>query len=57
VLDANSPDYARMTQTLQRELSADVLAEYVARLEDDLGTSINASVLAQASGNSGPDTN
>ena len=57
VLDTNSPDYARMTQTLQRELSADVLAEYVARLEDDLGTSINASVLAQASGNSGPDTN
>jgi peptidyl-prolyl cis-trans isomerase D len=57
VLDANSPDYARMTQTLQRELSADVLAAYVARLEDDLGTSINASVLAQASGNSGPDTN
>jgi len=56
-LDANSPDRERMTQTVQRELSADLLAQYVARLEDDLGTSVNASVLAQATGNSAPDNN
>jgi peptidyl-prolyl cis-trans isomerase D len=56
-LDANSPDHERMTQTVQRELSADLLAQYVARLEDDLGTSVNASVLAQATGNSAPENN
>jgi peptidyl-prolyl cis-trans isomerase D len=56
-LDANLPDRERMTQTVQRELSADLLAQYVARLEDDLGTSVNASVLAQATGNNAPDNN
>jgi peptidyl-prolyl cis-trans isomerase D len=56
-LDANSPDHERMAQTLQRELSADLVGQYVARLEDDLGASVNASVLAQATGNSAPDTN
>jgi hypothetical protein len=29
----------------------------VARLEDDLGASVNAAVLAQATGNGPPDTN
>lgn len=56
-LDTNSPDHERMAQTVQRELSADLTAEYVTRLEDDLGVSVNASVLAQATGNSPPDTN
>jgi len=56
-LDANSPDHGRMTQTVQGELSADLIGQYVARLEDDLGTSVNASVLAQATGNSAPDSN
>jgi peptidyl-prolyl cis-trans isomerase D len=56
-LDANSRDYERMTQTVQGELSNDLIGQYVARLEDDLGTSVNASVLAQAAGNSAPDTN
>jgi peptidyl-prolyl cis-trans isomerase D len=56
-LDGNSPDHERMTQTVQRELSADLIGQYVARLEDDLGASVNASVLAQATGNSAPDTN
>jgi peptidyl-prolyl cis-trans isomerase D len=56
-LDANSPDYGRMTQSVQGELSADLVGQYVARLEDDLGTSVNASVLAQATGNSPPDSN
>jgi peptidyl-prolyl cis-trans isomerase D len=56
-LDANSPDHERMAQTVQRELSADLSAEYVANVEDDLGVSVNAAVLAQATGNSAPDTN
>jgi hypothetical protein len=46
-----------MTQTAQRELSADLLAQYVARLEDDLGISVNASALAQSTGNNAPDNN
>jgi peptidyl-prolyl cis-trans isomerase D len=56
-LDAKSPDQERMTQTVQRELSADLVGQYLARLEDDLGTSVNPSVLAQATGNSAPDNN
>jgi len=56
-LDANSPDHGRIAQTVQRELSADLVGQYVARLEDDLGASVNASMLAQATGNSAPDTN
>jgi peptidyl-prolyl cis-trans isomerase D len=56
-LDVNSPDHERMTQTVQRELSADLIGQYVARLEDDLGASVNAAVLAQATGNSAPDNN
>jgi peptidyl-prolyl cis-trans isomerase D len=56
-LDANSRDYERMAQTVQGELSNDLIGQYIARLEDDLGISVNASVLAQAAGNSAPDTN
>jgi peptidyl-prolyl cis-trans isomerase D len=56
-LDANSRDYERMTQTMQGELSNDLIGQYIARLEDDLGISVNASVLVQAAGNSAPDTN
>jgi peptidyl-prolyl cis-trans isomerase D len=52
-LDANSPDGQHVAQTVQRELSADLTGQYVARLEDDLGASVNAAVLAQATG-SGP---
>jgi peptidyl-prolyl cis-trans isomerase D len=56
-IDANSSDHERIAQTVQRQLSADLTDQYVARLEDDLGASVNASVLAQATGNSAPDTN
>jgi peptidyl-prolyl cis-trans isomerase D len=55
--DANSPDHERMAQSVQRELSADLIGQYVARLEDDLGATVNAAVLAQAAGNNAPDTN
>jgi peptidyl-prolyl cis-trans isomerase D len=56
-LEASSPDAKRNVQTLQRQLSDDVVGQYVAWLEDTLGTSINAAVLAQALGNNAPDTN
>ncbi len=56
-LDASSPDHQLMTQSVQRQLLADLIGQYVARLEDDLGASVNPSVLAQATGNSPPDTN
>jgi len=56
-LDASSPDAKRNVQTLQRQLADDVVGQYVGWLEDTLGTSINAAVLAQALGNNAPDTN
>jgi peptidyl-prolyl cis-trans isomerase D len=56
-LDANSPDHERMAQTVQGGLSGDLIGQYVARLEDDLGASVNAAVLTQATGNGPPDTN
>jgi hypothetical protein len=54
--DAKSPDNERMLQAVQQELAADLTGQYVSRLENDLGTSVNAAVLAQAIGNSTPDT-
>jgi peptidyl-prolyl cis-trans isomerase D len=56
-LDANSSDAKRNEQTVQRQLADDVVGQYVGWLEDTLGTSINAAVLAQALGNNAPDTN
>jgi peptidyl-prolyl cis-trans isomerase D len=54
-MDPNSTDSKQMAQAVQRELVADLTGQYVARLEDDLGASVNASVFAQATGNSTPD--
>jgi peptidyl-prolyl cis-trans isomerase D len=56
-LDPNSPDAKRLDQTLQRQISDDVFGQYMAWLENDLGTTVNADVLAQALGNGAPDTN
>jgi peptidyl-prolyl cis-trans isomerase D len=55
-LDAKSPANERMVQAVQQELAADLSGQYVAHLENDLGTSVNAALLAQAAGNSTPDT-
>jgi peptidyl-prolyl cis-trans isomerase D len=58
VPDANATDAKSMQQTVQRQLSDDVIGQYVAWLESDLGTTVNAEVLAQAMGqNNAPDTN
>ena len=56
-LDANSADSKRLEETVQRQESNDIFSEYVTWLQDDLGTSINQAALAQALGNSVPDTN
>jgi peptidyl-prolyl cis-trans isomerase D len=57
-LDPNSTEGKDLQQTVQRQLGDDVIGQYVARLENDLGTNVNAAVLAQAMGqNNAPDTN
>ncbi len=56
-LDANSAESKRLDETVQRQEINDVYGEYVAWLQDDLGTSVNQAALAQALGNSAPDTN
>jgi len=56
-LDTNSADIKRIDDTVKRQESDDIFGQYVGWLEDDLGTSINQAALAQALGNSAPDTN
>jgi peptidyl-prolyl cis-trans isomerase D len=53
-LDANSPDAKRIDEVVQRQETNDLLGQYVAWLENDLGTSINQTALTQALGNSAP---
>ena len=56
-LDPNAPDIKTLAQTVQRQLSDDIMGQYVAWLEDDLGTTVNTAAMAQALGNGTPDTN
>jgi peptidyl-prolyl cis-trans isomerase D len=56
-LDANVADGKGMQQTVQRQLSDDMIGQYVSWLENELGTTVNSGVLAQALGSNGPDTN
>ena len=56
-LDSKSSDGERVVQKVRRDLSDDLVGQYVAKLEDDLGASVNSAVLAQATGNGAPDTN
>ena len=51
-LDANSTDGKKLVQLLQTAIGDDIFGQYVAWLENYLGTTVNQSVLAQASGNS-----
>jgi peptidyl-prolyl cis-trans isomerase D len=55
--DSKSTDGERIAQKVQRDLSDDLIGQYMSKLEDDLGTSVNTAVMAQATGNSAPDTN
>jgi peptidyl-prolyl cis-trans isomerase D len=56
-LDANSADAKRIADVVVRQESDDIYGQYVAWLEDELGTSVNQAALAQALNNSAPDTN
>jgi peptidyl-prolyl cis-trans isomerase D len=56
-LDPNSADTGKIGQTVQQQLSDDVIGQYMVWLENDLGTTVNAAVLAQTTGNNAPDTN
>jgi peptidyl-prolyl cis-trans isomerase D len=55
-LDANLPEEKRLEETLQSQQNNDILGQYFARLQSDLGMSVNQAAMAQAIGNSTPDT-
>jgi peptidyl-prolyl cis-trans isomerase D len=56
-LDVNAPETKQLEQTVQQQISDELIGQYVAWLENDLGTTVNPSVMAQALGNSAPETN
>jgi peptidyl-prolyl cis-trans isomerase D len=49
-VDANSEELKRLKETLQRGLSDEQLAQYVAKIETEIGTSINQAAFAQVTG-------
>jgi len=57
-LDMTSDEAKRALETLNRSLSEDILAEYIARLESEIGVTINQSALNQVvSGGAGDEAN
>jgi peptidyl-prolyl cis-trans isomerase D len=48
--DLSAPELKQIKDNLERRLNDEQLAQYVAKLETDLGTSINESAVAQATG-------
>jgi peptidyl-prolyl cis-trans isomerase D len=56
-LDPNSAQEKNIADNVKRQQSDDLIGQYVAALESDLGLSVNQAALAQALGNSAPDTN
>jgi peptidyl-prolyl cis-trans isomerase D len=54
-LDPNSADGKKLDQLLQSAMTNDLFSQYVAWFEQELGTNVNQSALAQAAGNSSPD--
>jgi peptidyl-prolyl cis-trans isomerase D len=56
-LDANLPQEKQIEETLQSQQNNDVLGQYMASLQEALGLKVNQAALAQALGNSAPDTN
>jgi peptidyl-prolyl cis-trans isomerase D len=57
-LDMASEEVKRTVDTLNRGLSEDLLGEYIARLESEVGVSINQSALNQVvSGGAGDSAN
>jgi peptidyl-prolyl cis-trans isomerase D len=56
-LDKNTPNAKQLDEMVSRQVSDDVFGQYMAWLENDLVTTVNQAALAQALGNSAPDTN
>jgi peptidyl-prolyl cis-trans isomerase D len=56
-LNADSPEMKRIADLLKKQQSDEIVEQYMAWLQNDLGTSVNQAALAQALGNNGPDTN
>jgi len=56
-LDPNAADIKQIDQGMARQVSDDVFGQYMAWLENELGTSVNQQALAQALGNGSSDTN
>ena len=55
--DASSPNGQALDDMVSRQVSDDLFGQYVARLENDLGTTSIRPRSQQAVGNSAPDTN
>ncbi|HUI15775.1 MAG TPA: peptidyl-prolyl cis-trans isomerase [Xanthobacteraceae bacterium] len=55
--EANSADGKHIEDTLRNQFSDDLIGQYVGWLENDLGTKINPSVLAQVMGTGAPGVN
>jgi peptidyl-prolyl cis-trans isomerase D len=55
--DADSAEVKRVADLLKKQESEEILEQYIAWLQNDLGTSVNQAALAQALGNGAPDTN
>ena len=51
--DANSTQGKAITDTLRNSYSEDILTEYIARLQNDLGVTVNEAALNQVVGGGG----
>jgi peptidyl-prolyl cis-trans isomerase D len=49
-VDLASDDVKKMKEQLQRSLEDEQIAQYVTKLESDIGTTINESAFAQVTG-------
>jgi peptidyl-prolyl cis-trans isomerase D len=56
-VDMASDDIKKMKSQLERGLQDEQIAQYVAKLETQIGTSINESAFAQVTGANGSDNN
>ena len=55
--DAASPDSRKITDTMRRSITEDLLAQYVARLQTDLGATINMDAVRRSVSGSSTDQN
>jgi peptidyl-prolyl cis-trans isomerase D len=56
-IDLASDDIKKMKEQLQRSVEDEQIAQYVTKLEADIGTTINEAAFAQATGASSSDNN